>query len=186
MATLTLTGRRSVGIEALSLISPRLGDFNEDLRLLGILTRFGAASFGCRSSRHRTLTGSRDHRSWRPSRNGMNEAASPSVVATGSCGQCFRRSDVGKDHAHGLLRGRSGSKRPGPATACGPSYFPSAAKSAPLHRESKIVGPRFGPPPRLRPLAQALRRCKSVPPAGLRRHTKAAMGAAESDKERPR
>jgi hypothetical protein len=42
---------------------------------------------------------------------------------------------VGEDHAHGLLRGRSGSKRPGPATLWA-DYFPSAAEP-PLHRETK-------------------------------------------------
>jgi hypothetical protein len=42
---------------------------------------------------------------------------------------------VGEDHADGLLRGRSGSQRPGPATLWA-DYFPSAAKP-PLHRETK-------------------------------------------------
>lgn len=47
--------------------------------------------------------------------------------------------NVGKDHSHGLLRGRSGGKRPGPATLWA-DYFPAAAEAAFPSRD-KIVGP---------------------------------------------
>ena len=46
---------------------------------------------------------------------------------------------VGEDRAHGLLRGRSGGKRPGPATSWA-DYFPSAAEAAFTSRD-KIAGP---------------------------------------------
>jgi hypothetical protein len=56
-----------------------------------------------------------------------------SVVAIGSA--VMLSVSVGENRAHGLLRGRSGSKRPGPATLWA-DYFPSAAEP-PLHRETK-------------------------------------------------
>lgn len=81
---------------------------------------------------------------------------------------------VGEDHAHGLLRGRSGSKRPGPATLWA-DYFPSAAKgrlyiARQNSRPPAVLRRGFGPPLRCG--------CRSVPPAAFVA-MKAAMGAAD-------
>jgi len=63
----------------------------------------------------------------------MDERRFAGVVATGSA--VVLSLSVGEDHAHGLPRGRSGGKQPGPATLWA-DYFPSAAEP-PLHRETK-------------------------------------------------
>ena len=81
---------------------------------------------------------------------------------------------VGEDRAHGLLRGRSGSKRPGPATLLGRLF--SVGGRAAFTSRDKIAGPL-----RSSAEASALRLrcgCRSVPPAAFVA-MKAAMGAAD-------
>ena len=81
---------------------------------------------------------------WRHSRNGKRRFASG--VATGPA--VMLSLSVG-DHAHGLLRGRSGSKRPGPAT-CGPTIF--------RRRRSRLyIARQNSRPPRSSAEASALR-----------------------------
>ena len=124
MATL-IDRAQEARIEAI-VLSPRLGDFNEDLRLLGLDAL--RAACGCKSCRRTSPASWR----WRHRpQTGQRLAATP-VPSGPDCQLPFR---VGEDHAHGLLRGRSGGKRSGPAMAVA-DYFPSAAEP-PLHRETK-------------------------------------------------
>jgi len=131
MATL-VDRAQEVGIEAI-VISPRLGDFNEDLsRLLGIDAL--RAATGCRS-RHRT---SPLHGAGGPSRNG-SERRFAGVVATGVGGRGFPSASE-RTHAHGLLRRAiEAASGPGPANLVGRLF--SVGGGAAFTSRDKIVGP---------------------------------------------
>ena len=115
------------GIEAIAL-SPRLGDFNEDLRTLGIDALRAALRVQiapedvARFMELAASTGTGDE-----VRGGAGLTPHPVVVLP-----VF----VGEDRAHGLLRGRSGRQTARPGNGGWPTIFRRRA-SPPLHREAK-------------------------------------------------
>ena len=116
------------GIEAITL-SPRLGDFNEDLRTLGIDALRAAMRVQIAPGGRRSFHGI----------GGMNRHGEMrSAAAPVSCrirSRCCP-SLVGEDRAHGLLRGRSGRQTARPGNGGWPTIF-RRRPSPPLHREAK-------------------------------------------------
>ena len=114
----------AAGIEAICL-SPTLGDFNEDLRTLGIDAASGSRQVQIAPE---DVARFMEPPARAPDRHNAGEAVvTPRWIVV--------RLLAGEDHAHGLLRGRSGGKRPGPAMADGRLF--SVGGAPPLHRETK-------------------------------------------------
>ena len=90
--------------------------------------RFGPGC-GCRSRRRTSLASW----NWRRQPERRDEARSGARLMSHRIVAASRV--VGEDRAHGLLRGRSGGKRPGPAMADGRLF--SVGGKPPLHREAK-------------------------------------------------
>ena len=145
-----------------------LGDFNDDLRYRGI-DALRCSAHEC-SSRRRTSPVSWSSRD-KP-RHGMTERPYP----RGKSANAMLPPSSGEGRAHGLLRGRSCGKRPGPAMAAA-DYFPARPEGR-FPSRNKIAGLRHPP------LRFGLRyaRCRPAPPAAFVA-MKAAMGAADPTKE---
>ena len=132
----------AAGIEAIAL-SPRLGDFNEDLRALGVDALRAVVARSARARGRRSL-----HGAWRSVEPAMNAA-----WRARSCRvRCGASPVLGEDRALGLLRGRSAGKRSGPAMAAA-DYFPSRAAGR------LCIAKQNSRPP---PSSAALRPCASL------------------------
>ena len=162
-AVTALTERAEAGIEAIAL-SPRLGDFNEDLRTLRHRRASGSPAHPARAAGRRPLHAVGD------GRDGVNVGASMSSWPVGRGPRCRTESRPRPS------RGRSDGRRPGPAMAA-PGYFPPALRA--FASRNKIAGLRH-PPLALRPSASLRVQVRSA--RRLVIATKAAMGAADPTK----
>ena len=152
-AVTALTERaEAAGIEAIAW-SPRLGDFNEDLRTLRPRRTSGSLAHPARTAGRRPLHAVGDRR------DGMSVGGSthrPWPVRRGP--RCRTESRPRPS------RGRSDGRRPGPAMAA-PGYFPPALRA--FASRNKIAGLRH-PPLALRPSAVAPGSGPFRPPSGDR------------------
>jgi len=142
------------GIEAITL-SPRLGDFNEDLRTLGIDVLRARVAGADRSRGRRSL-----HGNWRRQPERRHEVRCGARLM--SHWIVVLPCVVGEDRAHGLLRGRSGQQTARPGNGGWPTIF--RRRQAAFTSRGKIAGPailRFASAARFAP------RCRSGPPAAF-------------------
>ena len=145
------------GIEAIAL-SPRLGDFNEDLRKLDIDALRAALRVQLAPRRRRSL-----HGIGGVNRNGeMISAAARGLMPHRSWRfSCL----VGEDRAHGLLERATLRQAVRPGNGGWPTIF--RRRQAAFTSRDKIAGPRH-PPLRFGPSLRF--GCRSGPPAAFRRH----------------
>ena len=129
----TLTARaQAAGIEAL-VLAPTLGDFNDDLRQLGPDALAAALRVQLAPEDVAPVLATAGART-----DGHGERGAGTRIGMAAVSVC--RSGW-ESRAHGLLRGRSDRKRPGPATAEA-GYFPlppprASARTLGIPREAK-------------------------------------------------